>query len=280
MVLSRCLSARQTRTAVCRTIVHDGGELRCYSVESGMSLAIYFFGLLPIPVLVCIAVVMYRRKQHFLYSVFWTYVLFQLLRVSAEFICKFISYKAFFYSYWIASFGSVVFTLLLLRDIFKRVLKNYSALGRVRRIGYETALICLWGAASLLVFRIAPAHGLLRRITRTELIVSFTAVGMFVFVVAASIILGIKWRSAVCGMAAGLGLLGTIDLLVFAALSRASELSHHSMLAGWIETLGFNLAIGVFAVYFLPLREKIDLPRKVKPELLGWVESMKRSLPK
>jgi hypothetical protein len=245
-----------------------------------MSLVLYALGLLPIPVLVCIAAVMYRRKQHFIYPIFWSYILFQCARVSAEFICKFISYKAFFYSYWIASFGSVVFSLLLLRDIFSRVLRKYSPLNTVRRNGYELVLLGLWCVASLLTFRMAPAHGLLRKITQAELIVSFSAVGVFVFVVAASIIFGIRWRSHVCGMAAGIGLLGTMDLLVFAALSRASQLPHHSMFVGWVETLSFDAAIGVFAFYFLPRRKDIESPKTLKPELLDWAESMKGAMPK
>src|SRR4051794_24634355 len=237
MALVRCLSVRLTNRIVCKrpTINSPSQQFRWYSLHRRMSLGFYFFWLLPIPILACIIAVMYQRKQHLLYFIFWTYLVFQLVRVSGEFICRFVSYKAFFYSYWIASFGSVVFTLLLLRDIFRRVLQNYSSLGKMRRSGYEIALVCLWGTALLLTFRAAPVQGLLRKITRAELIVSFTAVGMFVFVVGASMILGIKWKSAVCGMAAGLGLLGSVDVLVFAALSRATQLQRHSMLAGWIE---------------------------------------------
>ena len=152
-----------------------------------MSLALNFFWLLPIPVLTCIAAVMYRRKQHLIYAVFWSYILFQDVRIPAEFICKLISYKAFFYSYWIASFTSVILGLLLLRDIFRRVLRNYSALDRMRRTGYDIALICVWVAALLLAFHLSPAHKMFQRIATAELVVSFTAVGMFVFVVVASI---------------------------------------------------------------------------------------------
>jgi hypothetical protein len=245
-----------------------------------MSLAFYFFWLLPIPVLVWIAAVMYRRKQHLVYPIFWAYVLVQSLDVSAEFICKLISYKAFFYCYWTAAFASIVLTLLLLRDIFRRVLKNHSSLDKVRRIGYETALICFWITALLLVFHMAPAHGLPHKIARAEIVVSFTAVAIFVFVVAASMALGIRWRSAVCGMAAGLGLLGTVDLLVYFALSRVSHPSSYSMLAGWIETLSVDAATFVFAFYFLFRRSEPAMQSCLRPELLAWAESMKGALPK
>src|SRR5438270_4738073 len=102
MALVRCLSVRLTNhTVCCRPIINSPTQqFRWYSRHRRMSLGFYFFWLLPIPVLACILAAMYRRKPHFLYFIFWTYLLFQLLRVSAEFICRLISYKAFFYSYW------------------------------------------------------------------------------------------------------------------------------------------------------------------------------------
>jgi hypothetical protein len=245
-----------------------------------MSLALYFFWLLPLPILICVATIMFRRKQHVLYPFFWAYIVFQCLRLPAEFICKSVSYKAFFYAYWISSFVSLVLNLLLLRDIFVRVLKRYSRLDKFHRRAFEIALACLWCTALLLTVRMAGNHGVPQRILRAELVVSFTDVGVFIFVIASSMLLGITWKSALCGIAAGLGLLGVVDLLVFAAMSKAVHLYHPAVVAGWIETLGYNAAIGIFAAYFLPRRNDIDSPGRLRPELLDWAESMKGAMSK
>ena len=71
-------------------------------------LLMYFFSLLPIPVLAVTAIVMYRRKQHKLYPVFWAYVIFQFSRCTVEAIAYGVSYAAFFYSYWSSSALSVI----------------------------------------------------------------------------------------------------------------------------------------------------------------------------
>jgi hypothetical protein len=245
-----------------------------------MSLALYFFWLLPLPVLLSIATIMYRRKQHLLYPFFWAYIFFQCARLPTEFICKSVSYKAFFYAYWISSFVSLVLNLLLLRDIFVRVLKRYPQLDKFRRRAFEIALGCLWCTALLLIVRMTGNHTVAKQILRAELMVSFADVGVFVFVVISSMLLGITWKSVLCGMAAGLGLLGVVDLMVFAAMSKAIHLYHRAVVASWIETLGYNGAIAIFAVYFLPHRSDIDSPRGLKPELLDWTESMKGAMQK
>jgi hypothetical protein len=119
-----------------------------------------------------------------------------------------------------------------------------------------------------------------QRITRAVLILSFTQVGIFVFVLITTLVLGIRWKSIYCGIAAGLGLLGGADLLVFTGLSWATSLFQSAAIGSWIETLAYDLAVGIFAYYFLPVRATETLSTDVRPELLEWAESMKGAVRK
>ena len=248
-----------------------------YSVSRKMTQLFDLFTLLPAPIFGAIAVVMYRRKQHRLYFVFWIYFCFQFTRVIVvNIVSPHISLAAYFYAYWTASLCSVFFTLLLLRSIFVTVLSNFPDLARTRRIGYELALGIMWSAALLIAFRQAGPHTITDMISRAEQAISFTAVGMLIFVVLSSMFLGIRWNAAICGMAGGLGLLGTVDLLVFTFFwRREPTYSAHVHLVGWIQTLTFNIAVAIFAFYFLPVRAEIRAPEDMKPELVEWAESMK-----
>lgn len=245
-----------------------------------MRLALYIFWLLPIPVLICIATVMYRRKQHFLYPVFWSYLCFQSLRLVIEFICNLISYKIYFYVFWSCSVANFVLTLVLLRSMFTSVLERYSSLDKMRRIGYEITLAVVWFTALILTIGLMHSHGWPRRIARAELVASFTAVGMFLFVVGTSMMLGIRWRSGLCGIAAGLGVMRAADLIVYTGMSWARHLVKPAVIASWIETFAYDIAIAIFAFYFLPLRAELEVPATVRPDLLEWAESMKGAVPK
>jgi len=245
-----------------------------------MTLAFNFFWLLPIPVCLYIAITMYRRKQHLSYPVFWTYLCFQSARISIEFFLNYVSYTAYFYTYWGFSFLSLIFNLLLLRTIFIGVLRTYPTLDRLRRIGYEIALGCVWCAALLLVFEMSPPEDFSRKIMRAELVVSFTAVGMFIFVVLACVVLGIKWRSGISGVAAGLGVLGTSDLAVYALWVRGGQVSAHELLASWVSTLAFDTAVGIFAFYFILCRVETGVAHTLRPDLIKWSESVRGAVSK
>lgn len=245
-----------------------------------MRLALDAFWLLPIPVLAAIVVAMYRRKQHISYPIFWAFALFECLRLVIEFICNLISYKAYFYSYWAASFVSVLLILLLLRTVFVRFLEKYPALNGVRRHGFEFAISVIWFTALALNIGFMRDQDWPHRITRIELILGFTQVGVFIFVLVTTLVLGIRWKSTYSGIAAGLGLLGASDLLVYTGLSWASFLSAPAVVGSWIETVAYDIAIAIFAFHFLPMSADQQVQADLRPELLDWAESMKGAVRK
>jgi hypothetical protein len=245
-----------------------------------MQLALYAFWLLPIPVLAAIAVVMYRRKQHISYPFFWAYTCFECVKLVIEFICKLISYKAYFYAYWATSFLDVALILLLLRAVFVSFLEKYPKLDGIRRHGFEFAVSAIWFTGVALNLGFMRAQAWPQRITRAELILGFSEVGLFVFVLITTLILGIRWKSAYCGIAAGLGLLGAADLVVFTGLSWVTQFFGPAIIASWIETLAFDGAVAIFAYYFLPAPATQRPNTDLRPELLEWAESMKGAVRK
>lgn len=239
---------------------------------------LYFFWLLPVPILGMIAFLMYRRKQHRLYRVFWLYLCYQAVRVALEAILFRVSATAYFYAYWIGALFSIVFSLLLLRDIFVSVLRNYPALTKFRAAGYELALGLIWIIGLWITFHRSGKYAYRHMIDLTGQAVSFTAVGMFLFVVVSSSILGIKWTEKICGIASALGVLGIVDLLVYAALSHGVHFSDNQ--AGGIETAAYNIAVAIFAFYFLPVRAENLALQAIRPEVIEWSESMKGAISK
>ena len=235
---------------------------------------LYVLSVLSIPIYVATVVVMYRRKQHELYPVFWTYCIFQASRVSFEGIAYALSYAVFFYSYWISSACSIVFRLLLLRNIFLTVLDGYSPLNRFRRFGCDVALVAFWAVALLLTHRNhhRGAHLFPWILFDASQAASLVAVGMFVFVVGSSALLGLRWTTPICGIALGVGLLGITDLAVFAALSHNHLISSNT--GGWIETIAFDCAAGIFAFFFVPQREEVRMPIGIRPEWVQWLHDI------
>jgi hypothetical protein len=74
--------------------------------------------------------------------------------------------------------------------------------------------------------------------------------------------------------------MGTVDVAAYILIVYSDKLSTHLTVASWVNTLGYDLAIGIFAFYFLPKPKEVVFPKKVRPELLDWAESMRGSLPR
>src|SRR5437763_11173516 len=235
---------------------------------------LYLCSLLPIPILAITAIAMYRRKQHRLYPVFWAYVILHFTRVSVQLGAYRVSYAAYFYIYWTGCVLGIIFTLLLLRTIFVTVLEGYSPLSRLRRFGYDAVLLVVWAIALFLIFHDNSARTVRQLIYDAEQAANFTSVAMFVFVVGSSLVLGIRWTSAICGIAMGLGLMGTADLLIYAGLSR--HLLSTSV-ASWIETLAYICVVFIYASYFVPKRAEVHVPAAIRPELVQWAEGLRSS---
>ncbi len=250
------------------------------TLASAVQLALYFFWLLPVPVLAAVAVVMYRRKQHSFYPTFWAYTCIQCIGLVIEFICKFVSYKAYFYAYWTVSSLIALLIVLLLRTVFVRVLETYPSLDSVRRYGFEFAVSAIWLTALAMNIGFMSSQAWPQKIARVGIVVSFTETAVFVFVLVTTLVLGIRWKSTYCGIAIGLGVLGVADLVVYTGLSWVSSFSKPAIVGSWIETLAFDIAVAVFAFYFFPVPVIENIATDIRPELLQWTESMKGAVRK
>jgi hypothetical protein len=242
------------------------------------AMLIYWISLLPIPFQVLIAATMYRRKQHLVYPAFWAFVIFECMRSIVEaFLALSPRSRAYFIVYWGSGFLDALFVLAILREIFVKVLADYSTLTRFRRRGYEIALAVITLGAVAVSAQAQGRSFFTREIIQAQQTVALISLGMLLFVALSSIVLGIRWRSELCGIACGVGLLGMGDVLVFtSSLFRAKYTRH---MIGWVETIAYDAAFLLFAAYFLVPQKESEKP-EIRPDLAEWARSMSESLPK
>jgi len=234
--------------------------------------------LLPIPVQVLIALRMYRRKQHVKYPAFWSYVGFECFRTTLLAILgRWPKSHEYAVAYWSFDLLSTIFVLAVLREVFVRLLADYSVLTSFQRRGYEVglAIACL---VSVATSTLVPVHVFFSsEMIQVQQTVSSVAVAMLIFVGAATLVLGVRWRSELCGVAAGLGLQGIVDVLVFTGTLQRG--SYKPSLISWFENIAYNFSFAIFALYFLVPQEESPAP-PVRRELVEWVESMSETLPR
>lgn len=237
---------------------------------------VFWLSLLPIPVQIAIALTMYRRKQHTLYPWFWAFVLFECAHeIAVSVLGLWPRSRAYFFLYWGANFIDSILVLAVLREIFVKVLSGYSSVTRFRRRGYEFGLAVITLALVAVFGHLRGPSFYTRGIIEVQMVASLISLGMLVFVAIASVSLGIRWRSEMCGIASGLGILGLGDVLTFTRTLLHAR--YTPAFIGLVETCAYDITFLIFAAYFFIPQERFVTPQ-MRHELLDWPKSVSESI--
>src|SRR5260370_28455996 len=195
-----------------------------------------------------IAVIVFRRKLHKDFPVFFIYTLTQIALFAIEFpVSKWCSSDVYFYTFWIAAAVNVILAFKIIHEIFLDIFRPYAAL---RDLG--TALF-KWAAlimvlVSVVVISITPGWDdpFSRTIEIVQRCVRVIQCGMVLFLLAFCKNLAVSWKRLSFGIALGFGLFAGVELLT-------TPLYSPSHLAGPIVNLidmtSYNAGMLLWLVY-------------------------------
>jgi hypothetical protein len=168
-----------------------------------------------------VAVVVFRRKLHKEFPVFFAFTLAQIAFFAIEFpVHSWGSDSAYFYTFWIVSAVNVVLAFKIIHEVFLDIFRPYPAL---RDLG--TALF-KWAAlimvlVSVVVISITPGWDdpFSRTIEIVQRCIRVIQCGMVLFLLAFCKNLGVSWKRLSFGIACGFGLYAGVELLTTALYS-------------------------------------------------------------
>jgi len=218
------------------------------------------------PVLqVAIAVVVFRRKLHQQFPMFFAYTVFQI----ALFFVEYPVYRravspaysdtfwpsAYFYTFWVSSAVNVVLAFKIIHEIFQDIFRPYHAL---RDLG--TALF-KWAAlimvlVSVVVISVSPGWDdpLSQTIEVVQRCVRVVQCGLVFFLFAFCRNLGVSWRRQSFGVALGFGLLAGVELLT-TALHSGHHLRGHLM--NILNMSAYNVGMVLWLLYSVLNRREV-----------------------
>jgi hypothetical protein len=177
------------------------------------------------PVLqMCVAGVMFRRKLHRTFPVFFVYLLSQILIFATVYpIYRFGNYELFFYTYWICIGISVVIGFKVIHEIFLDVFRPYHALRDLGSVLFKWAgLVMLLVAVVVAAASPATEQGpLVQAVLTVQRCIRVTQVGLILFLLVFSRYLGVSRRQHSFGIALGFGSFAIIELMLIALRAAA-----------------------------------------------------------
>ena len=198
-----------------------------------------------------LAGIMYRRKLHRQFPVFFAYILFQVVGFAILFpLYRSRSSTDYFFAYWIDAIACWVFGFKVIHEVFSDVFRPFPALKDMGTVLFRWAAL----VTPLLMFVILASsssgsdalsmYGLIA----AERCVRFTQCALILFLLLFSRYVEISWRKQSIGIALGYGWFAGVELFAFmfyygGAITRVAEslnIAAYSLtLIVWITYVAF-----------------------------------------
>jgi hypothetical protein len=162
-----------------------------------------------------------------------------------------LSRHAYFDVYWLSEAIALFLGLAVVYEIFKNLLTPYPALHRLARQIFRVAVILMILLGCVLVY--AQHVGEQNRVAAAFLMVEQAGrvlqVGLLVFLFLFASAFGLHWRQYVFGIALGLGIFVTVELV--GVTMRTQFGIHANSIFNVIRTISFNLSMFIWIIYLL-----------------------------
>jgi hypothetical protein len=196
-----------------------------------------------------LAAVMYRRKLHRKFPVFFAYAISQILIFALVFSVHLkASYPAYFYTYWITAAISLALGFQVIYEIFLDVFRPYHTLKDLGSVLFKWAsLVMVLVAAVVAAASPSSDQGpMVQAVLTAQRCVRVTQCGLVLFLLLFARYLGVSWKRQSFGIAAGFGGFAGVEL-VAAALRASGSLSGRTL--GFAIMIGYNCAILIWIAY-------------------------------
>lgn len=172
---------------------------------------------------------------------------------------------AYFYSYWIGEAVGVVLGFLVVYEVFKNIFTNHAALRRLAASIFSISFVAL---ASIAIFILVHAGSRLTgNIARSVMVLEEATrtieLGLLVVLFLSTEAFGLHWRQRVFGVALGLGIFVSIELVAVTIRSQVSPALHDVFSVA--RASAYLVSLGVWGTYMLlPERatDESELPQR------------------
>lgn len=196
-----------------------------------------------------LAGIMYWRKLHRQFPVFFSYILFQVLQFFILFpIFRSDHLTEYFLAYWLSALVCWVFGFKIIQEVFSDVCRPFHPLKDMGTVMMKwTGLVLLLWAIVLCASAAAPLDTpLLNTMIALERCVRLTQCALILFFLLVSSHLRVSWRRHSIGIALGFGWFAGVELIAF-VLYPGSRVAEPSL--DLLNIAAYSLALIVWISY-------------------------------
>jgi hypothetical protein len=242
---------------------------------------LYYLWIAPHALLAVMPVLMYTRRLHKNFPVFFVYTLYETF----EFLLLFTAYTSgrgtgvlYRYVFITTLAGSTALRFGIIQEIFNNVFRDYPRLERLAAASMRWLIGLLVLVAILTVFYssgTAP-DSLMAGVRVLDRSVTIIQAGLLLFLFLFSRVFGLSWRSYTFGIALGFAILASTEIagwtLGLAALTERSR-----SLLDLLPTGSYHVSVLVWLGYLLAGEKPVGAATYTAPEMDQWSGELERS---
>jgi hypothetical protein len=206
-----------------------------------------------------VAVVMFRRRLHKEFPVFFAFVIAQVAIFLVEFpVYELAAYRVYFFTYWLETVVTLVFDFKIIHEIFVDIFRPYHALKDLGTALFKwAALIMVLVSAVLISTNPSLQDPVGRSILVLQRCVGVIQCGLVLFLLAFCKYLNVSWRRQSFGIAWGFGVFAATDL-VTSALFSGTHVS--AQFADLLRTSALDVSLCIWLAYSILNRRELVMP--------------------
>jgi hypothetical protein len=206
-----------------------------------------------------VATVMYRRRLHKEFPVFFAFTIAQVIFFTVEFpVYLLAKYQVYFVIYWVETTVSLIFDFKIIHEIFIDIFRPYHALRDLGTALFKWAALIMVLVSAVLISTNPSWHDPIgRSILVLQRCVRVIQCGLVLFLLAFCKYLNVSWRRQSFGIAWGFGIFAATDLVANALFS-GTHVSNQ--LADLLRASAFDIGLCVWIVYSLLNRREVAVP--------------------
>jgi len=206
-----------------------------------MTLSAYASWILGPVLQITLLAFMLKRKLRTAFPLFFSYILFQLLKSGCLSVVYRFSPLEYFDVYWALNAVSVFLALAVMDEIWRQLFNNYAGFQRLGTLLFRWACVLLFLIAVLVAFstRHTNADRVITAVFTFDRTMRLMQCGLVFLLVALSRYVRSIWRRQVFGIALGFGIFASIELILVTVLSHYG--AQYNAVVSLINSVAYNL---------------------------------------
>jgi hypothetical protein len=245
-------------------------------------LVLYYLWIAPHALLAVVLALMYTRRLHKNFPVFFVYTLYETL----VFLLRFAAYTfghgpgggLYRYVFIVTAAGSTALRFGIIQEIFNNIFCDYPSLEKLATasLRWITGLLVVAAIVSAFYSSGTAPDNLMLGVKVLERSVTIIQVGLMLFLFLFTRMFGLSWRSFVFGIALGFAIFASTMLAAW-TLQLTALTEHSKDLLDLLPTGSYHVSVLVWLGYLLAAEKPVGTATYTVPEMDQWSGELERS---